>query len=830
NQLFENTADVYVSKVPSKDDVTGDTHTSTDVPRHIPFTVSWIGPKLSDYMVYAGNKENITGDVGIVCYGDDDFSGKVVAKVTFGAEEIAEVEKDVTIAVGENNKNIEGLYNFKAEKLGEYTVTATLFDKEGKVVSEGSKIVKVIEKNKIDFIANSKISDEEERTVDFSWNDISDSLNIYNYRLYRRYENHDWEPRSIWNEKDKIKVLNVYPTRSPLLVEWMNTTVSETEQPAGMGMFDIDSVYYADFNRDPERYMFDGDKWRYDVVFYGARNCGFELSQKAYEVTDSFVDSGRGVLFGHDTVAYGSGHTYFNKFADKLGILIKNGNCNTNGFVTVTKIGTLTNFPWTIRGTLKVPLTHTSGQYAGGSLPSTEWMRIDSWPVVDKETNAQANFYLVTNNNLGLIQTGHSDDGQATDDERKVFANTLFYLHQTSQLTTAKDNSFYDLAAPEKPDVKFVSINGNNVTFDIFSKDNGTTYQYYIKALSSKYQDDEGIRSNIVTNTALSGIKGYVYAVNENSEEDMSVLEYDENGECVLNTVTPDENGNLRIDLDVSSFESNYYLHVYAVDNENNISGEVIKNLGEGELSPNIETDKDYYIKGETAKINALTSVMQVNTIGDVSVSLYDGEDRFVEELFSENNQKVSVDEPYTVETELDLDDTFDGDYKVKIEWEVAGGQSYSDTADFTVGAPKTPESHTSTDAGKTPDKPGSTNVTVGKTVDSKKDVTTNPPKKSDPEPTTSATKEPTTQTTTQTTTQATTEEPADITTEEPTDVTTSTEAPVDNPQTDPTNTAHRTPNTGDDMNTPLVVLMMSIAAGVILICIKRKRDNYVQH
>ena len=49
-------------------------------------------------------------------------------------------------------------------------------------------------------------------------------------------------------------------------------------------------------------------------------------------------------------------------------------------------------------------------------------------------------YYLTTNNNTAMVQTGHSNCA-STSDERKIIANTLFYLKQTSTKTQAIDNS-----------------------------------------------------------------------------------------------------------------------------------------------------------------------------------------------------------------------------------------------------------------------------------------------------------------------------------------------------------------------------------------------------
>ena len=73
-------------------------------------------------------------------------------------------------------------------------------------------------------------------------------------------------------------------------------------------------------------------------------------------------------------------------------------------------------------------------------------------------------YYLTTWNNTAMIQTGHSN-GQSTEDERKVLANTLFYLKQLTHKTEILDNSARDIANPNKPEniVYKVDEQGNDI-------------------------------------------------------------------------------------------------------------------------------------------------------------------------------------------------------------------------------------------------------------------------------------------------------------------------------------------------------------------------------
>ena len=73
-------------------------------------------------------------------------------------------------------------------------------------------------------------------------------------------------------------------------------------------------------------------------------------------------------------------------------------------------------------------------------------------------------YYLTTWNNTAMIQTGHSS-GESTEDERKVLANTLFYLKQLTHKTEILDNSARDIADPNKPEniVYKVDEQGNDI-------------------------------------------------------------------------------------------------------------------------------------------------------------------------------------------------------------------------------------------------------------------------------------------------------------------------------------------------------------------------------
>ena len=92
------------------------------------------------------------------------------------------------------------------------------------------------------------------------------------------------------------------------------------------------------------------------------------------------------------------------------------------------------------------------------------WQKEVNFDTLPKIPEYNYKYYLTTWNNTAMIQTGHSQ-GKSTEDERKVLANTLFYLKQLTHKTEILDNSARDIAAPNKPEniVYKVDEQGNNI-------------------------------------------------------------------------------------------------------------------------------------------------------------------------------------------------------------------------------------------------------------------------------------------------------------------------------------------------------------------------------
>lgn len=649
----------------------------------IQFEVTWFGPILSDYYVYSGNDTEISAGVEINYYSNDVFNGSSKLSVYNGEECVAETVFDVSLEKGvasyfEGKANFpiyknESQIKFKVNKTAEYTVYAELYDSQGTLIAEGKRILEVIDKPVQDLILKSEIDSETENMVNLSWNDISNDAESYSYQLYRNSDGSSWEPRSIWNEEESIDVLNIYPS-SPYLVDWMNTTISNTELPAGKGIFNIDSVYFPTFNSDPYSCLLDEKgAWKYDVIFFGSSDCnsGFDLNAISSEALQKFIDSGRGVLFGHDTICGGSSnvlyHRYFNDFAEQAGLVVRTPSPEVwyrTTSVSVVKIGTLTNYPWNIRGDLTVPNTHSTGQYL---LDATEWITLNAQKRVDEATGAIDNFYLCTKNNIGMIQTGDST-GQASDDERKILANTLFYLYQISQQTTAKDASFYDIDAPDKPTLVSSGSADGKLRLNVKSKDNATPYEYYIKATPFT-EGEEEILSNIEKHETMSGLAGFVVGINNSSEASPELIEYDEKREFILNIVSADENGAAQISVEPTDFTQPQYVHIFAVDKANNISEEYIIPFAETDLSTNIRTDKKLYSNGDVVEIDTDTISAPFGRTADMTIEILDEFDNKTAELSVKEAQPLIAEENFINSVTWEIPSSLTGRYKAVISW-----------------------------------------------------------------------------------------------------------------------------------------------------------------
>lgn len=617
---------------------------------------------------------------------------------------------------------------------------------------------------------------------------------------------------SIYDPATPVKILNVYPCpeAEPLLKSWLTLAFDGTGK-AYTDYFTVDTVLLGTqdttdtttFNGNPAGILMNSGKYKYDVIFFGTSDGNgnieattfYDLNATSYAATRAFVDSGYGVLFGHDTVCSadhldavagdGDGFDYFTKFADDLGIRLLTGSAQedianeyANEVTTRVKVvnhGLLTSFPFSLDEDLVIPPTHSLFQRVGGDLPGTVWMELqdasaeaeqaymESHNITGLETfttradrmddgkysagadekGRTLNGYLVSNNNLAMIQTGHyslkgsTGDG-TTVDEARVIANTLFYLKQKSLSDYSIDGDFVDTAVPvinkgdiEVDDGSFTDGDSPQL-FDaditVSAEDFPSIYTYQVVADKN---GDNVAKSNAVNAEALSEMKGYVFEINESATDKLTDSEIPRKADG--RTIDVANDSNTSDDIFVAAGDGvddalkaaklntrkHYFVHIRPVDNANNVGEEIVleiylPDIYEPVVTAEIDTDKDTYTRGEEITITSetKTDALEVEH-AYATIVIKDSDGNVVLENFHDNenpditdvtigngvdsaaiNTSDKVDsqtDEQTYETaNLPTKDFQPGVYTAEIVWKDADGKEIArDTEEFTVEPPK---------------------------------------------------------------------------------------------------------------------------------------------
>ena len=376
------------------------------------------------------------------------------------------------------------------------------------------------------------------------------------YKLFQKDENKSNWAQVSTNYGKPVKVLNVYPNVGNQLKGWM--------QNYGLGLITVDEVRITDFNSNPTAYLKSGGQYKYDVIMFGSWDCnnGYDLSWSAARATEEFIISGRGVLFGHDTICdYGGmGHHNFNYLAKYIKATPTKSVARIgSSTVKVIKKGFLTKYPYDIETrNLTVPYCHTSGVKVPEELHWVKFKEIGG-PLTDGEDEGYNNYYLASWNNCAFIRTGHSN-GAATPDEQKIIANTLFYLGQVTEDSYANVYTAEDKAAPQISNVQISDDKKqNSLQYNIEGIDYGTSYEHYVAAL--KLKEAGTYYSNTVHTVVKTGIQKFQYTIN-NSATSYSGTEYEVGAtnkeKCVIN---------------INKGYIGQYLHIRAVDIAGNVGG-----------------------------------------------------------------------------------------------------------------------------------------------------------------------------------------------------------------------------------------------------------------
>lgn len=459
--------------------------------------------------------------------------------------------------------------------------------------------------------------------IQLNWeNPYGDAKNYpYAYRLFKSTDNGTtYKTVSMWNENDEVKVLNIYPQvnynveyhfkdgtksvmpKSAAMKIWMEGgTMIENgiayqfdnygrDIVSGKQLIKVDSVTYGDYNNNPNHYLKDGDgNYKYDVIAFGTwdANNWIDLTQESANAAADFIASGRGAFFGHDTLYRGTSPIAFNTLAQYVGVTQSRedvtqytgevgsstgrGAIESNKLsqVKITSHSSLTSYPWNIGdvGTmLTVPGAHNL-QAANGQI----LMRFHHNTYTSSD-NVPENFFLTLYNNTAMSQTGHSL-GNSTDDERKILANTLFYLKQVSSAEHATDTEIIDNTPPDNLSANIIGCTSGDdyqKKIRISARDRGTSYKYYLEAIPQIQGHGVRMQSNTISQESFSGIDSFWYTITGSNSSITKPSVSDANWHKTNNGNSYDFITNT---LDYTKPQ---YIHYFAKDVSGNISEEKI--------------------------------------------------------------------------------------------------------------------------------------------------------------------------------------------------------------------------------------------------------------
>jgi hypothetical protein len=426
-------------------------------------------------------------------------------------------------------------------------------------------------------------------------------------------------------------------------------------------------------------------QYRFDVIVIGTQDLNGgtgsvvddfsidnDFGARTQQALNEFLDSGRGILFGHDvffdssyavvgtrdrgilpgvvgtpairtTTARRGWNWHLARMANRAGILPTNraGRFAHRGiWMTVVNDGHLMRHPNRVElgATLRIPDTHgnsaaTRGTiwaritYANGNLrttsmpdlgavnnPAADTLRraiidgvvlpestlgnlIFDFPPGDPNFTAgryETNFYLSTYRNTAHIQAGHAGNTSQVA-ERRMIANSIFFLTQLTFDNYFNDMSAFDFRAPVVSDPWVAGTGTTNAagltetTVRIHAEDFGTVYQGRISAApqipveqisgfpAEHELDSEGrARSNVYEETVISGTRAYF--VVQGSATARPTVRRDDYGQVDLTPVSGtrvilhnDDGTNFSTSINWNNLVGQY-LHIIAVDYAHNES------------------------------------------------------------------------------------------------------------------------------------------------------------------------------------------------------------------------------------------------------------------
>ncbi|MGX7420612.1 hypothetical protein ACWOFR_17705 [Carnobacterium gallinarum] len=547
-------------------------------------------------------KETITSNVAGYFYRMDESESSNLAKEVEGFKDgygrIPKDKYDLYVAPTDSTESdystaseIKGL---NGDKDANKYIHVVSVDRSNNVSEVSSiKVSDLIEDGDFKLSAkNAWDKDAEKSYADLKWDEVQ-NLSQKGYQLFQSEdEGQNWVVKPL-NYGKQVKVLNVYPDieESNTFKSWMDSLNLTTND--GDKLIDVIPVKYSDFDNNSLNYLQDDQgNWKYDVLMFGSwdSNNGMTLNEESAGYVMDFINDGRGALFGHDTiVGYDPEDPYYKKninmkpFAEKLGITYGFNNPATvivSEKIKLINNGYLMKYPFEMENDveLEIPPSHPNEPQI--KEVGDVWFEFIS-PTIYDDGTYRGGWYLRTNENIAMIQTGHSN-GQSTMEERKIIANTLYNLAQISIDEGAKEQTVVDDVQSEAPKIEYNSGTFENFSLNLNSIDHGKPYQWYIEANT---KNSGVLRSNIAKEEIKSNIAGYFYRIDSSETSDLSKEvesfknsygripkdKYDayvapHNSDAVAYETKTEVTG-----LNGAE-DANKYIHVVAVDRANNVS------------------------------------------------------------------------------------------------------------------------------------------------------------------------------------------------------------------------------------------------------------------
>lgn len=237
----------------------------------------------------------------------------------------------------------------------------------------------------------------------------------------------------------RLKILQVYPGSTSNVDLQAIINNNKDNQITRTAVIATTSI--TDFRNSPTTYIPTNNPTSlYNVIVFGFKDCNNnkDLDDDSASSTERFINSGGGVIFGHDTIwqeagtICGGDHEFFSNLAHYAGIRLYDYDGAGNNYSNVSKninpastptSSLMFNYPYIIEDNFTVNNTHTSGSLPDESLCGAA----DGLKVWFDGGNINTKFWATTCGRIEHIMIGHSSNSINIHEQRALI-NMLYYV------------------------------------------------------------------------------------------------------------------------------------------------------------------------------------------------------------------------------------------------------------------------------------------------------------------------------------------------------------------------------------------------------------------